>query len=349
MLKGVVLKHNFTSLGALLLVPTTRAILLTFFCFTVTGPYVAAQDPTDIEILRVSTDLVVFPVRVRDKNHKRILNLTERDLTLKDEDRVTTSLYLSPGAERVALLFALDESGSLREIVSEQRDTAVALFSRFKQDSRIAVLRFAERPKLVVPFDKDPDQVRSAFNFAPEHNQRTAIFDAAQKAVESFASLPNDPAERRIVVLISDGLDNASSVKPSTVIDAAREHGISFYIIHLPLFEPREGRLAVRSPAKGFRELAEKSGGRYFLIGEGRAFSTSASANDLSPIFQAIADDLKSQYLLGFYVGESARDGHDHRVSISLTRPGLSYSVADRGFSGTHNFSVNMKPKKSPQ
>ncbi len=346
MLKGAVLKHNLASLGALLFVSSTRAILLSILCYTVAGPHTAAQDPTDVEVLRVSTDLVVFPVRVRDKNHNRILNLTERDLALKDQDRVATSLYLAPGAERVALMFALDESGSVREIVAEQRDTAIALFSHFKQDSRIAVLRFADRPKLVAPFDKDPDQVRSAFDFAPGHNQRTAIFDAAQKAVESFVNLPADPSERRIVVLISDGLDNISTVKPSAVVDAAREHGISFYVIHLPLFEPRDGRLAVRPPAKGFRELADKTGGRYFLIGEGKAFLTSSSANNLSPIFQAIAEDLKSQYLLGFYVGESARDGLNHRVSISLTRPGVSYSVADRGFSRTHHFSVNMRAGK---
>ena len=349
MLKGAVLKHNLASLGTLLLVPATRAILLSILCYTSVSSFVAAQDPTDVEVLRVSTDLVVFPVRVRDKNRNRILNLTERDLTLKDQDRVTTSLYLAPGAERVALMFALDESGSVREIIAEQRDTAIALFSHFKQDSRIAVLRFADRPKLVAPFDKNPAQVRSAFDFSPGHNQRTAIFDAAQKAVESFANLSSDPSERRIVVLISDGLDNVSTVRPSAVIDAAREHGISFYIIHLPLFEPRDGRLAVRPPAKGFRELADKTGGRYFLIGDGKALLTSASANDLSPIFQAIAEDLKSQYLLGFYVGESARDGRDHRVSISITRSGLSYSVSDRGFSGTHHFSVNMKPRTSPR
>jgi hypothetical protein len=45
----------------------------------------------------------------------------------------------------------------------------------------------------------------------------------------------------------------------------AREKSVSFYVIHLPLFEPRDGRLVVRPAAEGFRGLAEKTGGKYFL------------------------------------------------------------------------------------
>ena len=54
--------------------------------------------------------------------------LTERDLTINDDDHATAGLYLYPGADRVALVFALDESGSLREIVSQQREAALGLF-----------------------------------------------------------------------------------------------------------------------------------------------------------------------------------------------------------------------------
>jgi VWFA-related protein len=302
-----------------------------------------AQEP-DVDVLRVSTDLVVFPVRVADKNRQSVLNLTQQDFAFKDEDKVITSPYFAAGAERVAMVFALDESGSLREIISQQRDTAVALFSRFKEESRIAILRFAEKPKLVVPFDKDADEARTAFTFSAGRNQRTAIFDAAASAIDAFAGLAKDPAERRIVILISDGLDNASATRANAVIESARDKNISFYVIHLPLFEPRDGRLAVRSPAKGFRDLAAKTGGRYFLVGERSPFAA-AEHHDLSPVFQAIEDDIKSQYLIGFYVGGETRDGRSHRVSITLTRPGLAYSVGDRGYSRTHHFSVNLLPK----
>ena len=61
-----------------------------------------------------------------------------------------------------------------------------------------------------------------------------------------FAELPRVRSERHIVILISDGLDNSSRAKVSAIINEAIDKRVSFYVIHLPLFEPRDGRLAVR-------------------------------------------------------------------------------------------------------
>jgi len=114
---------------------------------------------------------------------------------------------------------------------------------------------------------------------------------------------------------------------------------VSFYVIHLPLYEPRDGRLAVRLPTKGFRELAEKTGGRYFLVGDAKSALTGAVNLDLTPIFQAIEEDLKSQYLLGFYLAEAAQDGRKHTFSVSLPS-GVEYQVSPRGFSRKQEFFV---------
>lgn len=301
-----------------------------------------------MEVLRFSTDLILFPIRVANKRRQPIPSLTAKDFIVKDNDKVMTEPYFSTGAERVAMVFALDESGSLREIIADQRETALALFGRFKSESRIAVLRFAEKPKLIIPFDRETEKAGEAFRFLAGPNRRTAIFDAAVAAARTFDSLPKDPAERRIVILISDGLDNASATKASAAINAAQERNVSFYVIHLPLFEPRGDRLAVRTPTRGFRDLAEKTGGRYFLAGDAK-LALSQQRRDLAPIFSAIEEDLKSQYLLGFYVGDKARDGRLHRVSITLSPKDLVYSVADRGFERTHHFSVDPTPRTVPK
>ncbi|MGH9873706.1 MAG: VWA domain-containing protein [Pyrinomonadaceae bacterium] len=305
-----------------------------------------AQEPTtdDDEVVKVSTDLLVYPIRVRDKRKPAGSLLTERDLTLNDADHVTAGLYLYPGADRVALVFALDESGSLREIVSQQREAALALFGRFGKRSHVAVLRFAEKPFLVARFGRDISTASEAFRFSVRANQHTAIFDAAAAAVRAFDELPRFRSERRIVILISDGLDNASTTKAGASIKAALEKQISFYVIHLPLFAPRDGRLAVRPPAKGFRELAEKTGGKYFLVGNASsavALPENRSSNDLTPIFQAIEEDLRSQYLLGFYAGEASRDGRNHRFKVSMPK-GVEYQVWNNGYNRTHEFYVNM-------
>jgi len=311
-----------------------------------------AQEPSNDDVVRVSTDLSVFPIRVTDKHRHAVAGLTASDFQLEDADRVTTSLYFAAGADRVAMVFALDQSGSLREIISQQRDAALALFERFGKASRVAVIRFAERPRTIVSFANDSEAARAAFNFSPATNSHTAIFDAAAAAVHSFDDAVRDPAERRIVILISDGLDNASTTKPSSVIADAQSKNVSFYTIQIPLFEPRNGRLEVRRPASGFRELAEKTGGKYFLVGDSRAALEPAKNQDLEPIFRAIEEDLKSQYVIGFYVAESAHDGRPHGVSISMARPGLAFSVAQYGNARTHHFSVRLDPRttlKSPE
>lgn len=314
------------------------------FAFAITT---VAQVPSasDDDVVRVSTDLLLFPARIRDKRGQAVTGLTERDLSLKDDDHVTTGLYFSPGADRVALLFALDQSGSLREIISQQRDAALALFARFSERSSVAILRFAEAPSLVAPFSRDTVAARDAFTFSAGRNQRTAIFDAAAAAVKAFDNLPRVRSERRIVVVISDGLDNASATKPGTVIEMSREKRVSFYVVHLPLFAPAGGRLAVRPPSKGFRDLAEKTGGKYFLVGDANSALRPAARNDLSPIFQAIEEDLKSQYLLGFYLGEAANDGRRHRFSLSLP-DGIEYQVGSLGYSRKQHFFVH-RPREA--
>jgi Ca-activated chloride channel family protein len=184
----------------------------------------------------------------------------------------------------------------------------------------------------VVPFNRNSSAAAEGFRFHFRHNQGTAIFDAAAKSITTFASLPKVRSERRIVILISDGLDNASSIKPNSVIAQAVEKRISFYVIHLPLLEPRDGRLAVRPASSGFRDLAEKTGGKYFLIQNVQQVLTSTPI-DLTPIFKAIEEDLKSQYLLGFYISESGKDGRRHTFRVSFVPEGVKFSIGTSGYS----------------
>lgn len=324
-------------------------ILPLLACFSVAVQPITAVAQDDEDVIRVNTDLLLFPVRIRDKKGQAVAGLTEQDLSLTDQDKVTTGLYFSPGADRVALMFALDQSGSLRQIISQQQEAALALFSRFGDRSSVAILRFSSTASLVAPFTNDLAAARAAFRFRAAPNSQTAIFDAAAQAVTAFDDLPPVRAERRIVILISDGLDTRSRTSADSVIAAAVERRVSFYVIHLPLFEPRDGRLEVRRPSKGFKELAEKTGGRYFLVGDAKS-ALRPRENDLTPIFQAIEEDLKSQYLLGFYIAESSRDNRKHVFSVSIKPQGVEYSVSGRGYSRTQKFMINLSPaaKKVP-
>jgi Ca-activated chloride channel homolog len=287
---------------------------------------VPAQEPPtapseDEEVIRVRTDLVVVPVYVTDGRGRRVPGLARQDFQVRDNGRPVETVHFAAGAERIALLFLLDASGSTREIVTQQSETALALFSRFGERSRVSVVQFREQPERVLRFTRDLRAARAAFRIAALPDRRTAIFDAAHAAVSTFASEAADPAERRIVVLISDGLDTASATTAASVITEANAAGVSFYVIHVPLYEPRDGRLTARRPSKGFRELAEKTGGQFFVVGDARSSLDPRAEHDLSPIFRAIAEDLQSQYVLGYHAAAAGTEPGPHRVEVRLSSP----------------------------
>jgi len=277
-----------------------------------------AQEPD--EVVRIRTDLVTIPLVITDARGRRIPNLKREDFVLTDYDSTAKIDYFASGTERVALLFALDASGSEREIFASQRQAALALFSRFGPGSRVAVLHFANYVRLSVPFTTDSGAAQRAFNSEVGASGGTAIFDGAAAAVRSFDGSGGFSMERRIVLLMSDGLDTLSSTEYAEVVAAARDRGVSFYVIHFQLFTPGDGRLVPRPASKGFRELAEQTGGRYFRIGNAKSALDPKPHYDLAPVFEAIDSDLRGQYVLGFYPREASRDGQTHGVAIALAK-----------------------------
>jgi hypothetical protein len=103
----------------------------------------------------------------------------------------------------------------------------------------------------------------------------------------------------------------------------------------------------VRGPSRGFKELAEKTGGKYFLTADARSALAPTQNQNFTAVFRAIEEDLRSQYVIGFYVGEKARDDRLHKVSITVKNSDVEYSVSQYGFSRTHDFSIKLAPRKS--
>jgi Ca-activated chloride channel family protein len=287
-------------------------------CLPCAQVYAQTPTPIDDEVVSVRTDLFTVPVVVTDAHGRRVGDLAAADFQARIDGQPAAIDFFNVGMPRVALLFALDASGSVAANVTRQRETALALCARFQFNSSVAVLAFDEQPRLLLPFTRAVEQARAAFEVRAAPNHHTAIFDAALAAVRAFDNAGLDKIERRIVVLVSDGLDTASTVRPTDVIAAADASGVTFYVIHLPLFAPAGDALAVRRPARGFRELGERTGGKYFLVGDERAAYDTHAAVNLEPVYQAIAADLLSQYVLGLYPPTAARTPGQHRVDISL-------------------------------
>lgn len=308
--------------------------LITVIGLLLCASLVTAQETQPDDVIRIRTDLVAVPVTVTDSRGRRISDLKQEDFVLTDDGRNTKIDYFASGAERIALVFVLDNSGSLREQLSRQRDAAIELFSRFGPGSSVAVIRFGQQARLIAAFTRDADEARAAFSVPVNLSAlsgRTAIFDAGAVAVQAYAPRGENSTERRIVILISDGLDTASSASAAQVVAAANRMNVSFYVIQLPLFTPSDGRLVPRPAAKGFRDLADRTGGKYFVAARS-ALDTNAPV-DLAPVFAAIEEDLRSQYVIGFYPGEASRDGQTHRAAIKVSKSKMKVHQLRTGYS----------------
>ncbi|HEV7842803.1 MAG TPA: hypothetical protein VGO69_03860, partial [Pyrinomonadaceae bacterium] len=113
-----------------------------FFQTTVRPAFAQEPEVAPEDVLRVRTDLVTVPALVTDSQGRRVFGLKLSDFSLSDNGRAVELSYFAAGTEHVALAFALDSSGSIREVVAGQRDAALRLFSRFGRGSRVAVLHF---------------------------------------------------------------------------------------------------------------------------------------------------------------------------------------------------------------
>jgi len=300
--------------------------------------FAPAQETEPVEVVSIRTDLVAVPVT--DSRGRRISDLNQADFALTDNGRHVKIDYFTSGSERIALAFVLDNSGSLREQLSRQRDAALELFTRFGPASSVAVIRFGQQAKVIAPFAKGTDSARMAFSVPANLSERTAIFDAAIVAIQAYSGRENSP-ERRIAILISDGLDTASRANAQQVIAEANRMNVSFYVIQLPLFTPRDGRLVPRPAAKGFRDLAEKTAGKFFVAGTSASALAPNTPVNLTPVFAAIEADLRSQYVIGFYPGAASRDGKPHRTDVSVSNRKLKVTQLRRSYTLKPDYSQN--------
>ena len=147
--------------------PRSLLSLLASLLISILSFSIRAQEPEDV--VRVRTDLVAVPLVVTDARGRRVSGLNAEDFALLDDARPASIDYFASGTDRVALLFAFDASGSAREIVTQQHEAAMALFSRFGRGSRVAVLHFGETVRLSAGFTSDAS-TRSIFR----HKRRTA-------------------------------------------------------------------------------------------------------------------------------------------------------------------------------
>jgi tight adherence protein B len=212
---------------------------------------------------------------------------------------------------KVAVVMAVDTSGSMLENnnIARARDAAGALVGRMPAGTRLGLVAFSTRPRVVQPLTDNHQQVRQAIGRLQAEGD-TALYDAVLLGSQLLA---REQGQRNLVVL-SDGRDEGSSASLDDAVAAARRAGVTVYTVGLsvPGFEQDQAAL---------KQLATGTGGRAFEVND---------ANDLVSQFSSIGQALASQYV----VTMKLPPGLDKRVAFRLqaSADGATGAYENRSF-----------------
>lgn len=300
-------------------------------------PPSANQDEAE-EVLRIDTDLVTVDVMVTDEAGQPVRNLRGEDFKLYEDglERPIAFYNLEKrgGLTRpVAIVFALDVSGSMTAEEMERLQRAMNLFSKrlsADRSSLFAVMTFGMNVKTLQNFTADGQKLARAFERLPSepNGLSTHTYDAVDDAIRLLVRHAPRTKERRLmkraVVVVTDGFPVGDTVSASTVIERANAADVSVYTVTLPSFSRMlvsTERVPLPTPLD-VSGLTEKTGGA----------SVYATDRDFEPLFRALAEEVTSAYVLAFYPPEEKRrDGRFHTIRIEAPR-GLTVRQSRPGY-----------------
>jgi VWFA-related protein len=221
----------------------------------------------------------------------------------------------------------IDVSGSMEGNLPLLRAASEQLIGRLRPDDLMRLGTFGRSVAIGPSFTKDPRELIDTLPRVIEGDAPTPLWRAIDEAITAFG---DENQERRVVLVLSDGKDSgpigfrAHFVSQVEVIERARKEGVMVYAIGMrsrsgqPRTIPGVGPGALQAamtedlPDAGLARVAEETGGGYTEIRFGQ---------DLGTAFARVADELHSQYLLGYALPK--KDGKTHEIDVRVSAKGV--------------------------
>jgi VWFA-related protein len=283
----------------------------------------ADQQPT----FRGTADNVRVFTTVTDRDGRLVTTLEETDFEIRDEGKPQPITLFDNSPQPIRLIVMLDVSGSMMGNLPLLRTGAEELFKRLRPDDGIRLGTFGHDVTIGPTFTRDPGALRESLPRAIAPDAPTPLWRALDEALEIFTN-PGDDGGRPVILVLSDGKDSGplgfrqKFVSQAEVIERSRQLGVMVYAIGMRSRgqQPMPGlgagglRAALTAdwPDPGLARVAEETGGGYVEIRFGQ---------DLGAAFAQVADELHSQYLLGF--APPKRDGKVHDIEVRTSQKGL--------------------------
>lgn len=276
---------------------------------------IQTRRPAD-QIFRAGVEMVSLNVTVVDQQQHYLTDLERGDFTILEDGAPQDIKYFNRTTLPIALSLLIDTSASMEQRLATAQEAAVGFARKLRPQDLAQVVDFDTRVEILQGFTSDPTAIESAIR-ATQAGGSTSMYNALYISLKEMAKTQaksEDDVRRRAVVLLSDGEDTSSLVTYEEVLDLAKRSATTIYTIGL---QSRDSALS-----KGFKEaefvlrqLAQETGGRAFFP---------QRAEDLAGIYSVIADELASQYVLGYASTNARRDGAWRRLNVQVRRSGTT-------------------------
>ena len=278
-----------------------------------TGPADIGETNSPFQI-SVSLDLVLLPTTVLNKKGGFATDLHQEDFDIfEDNVRQTVRLFRSDDIP-VTVGLVIDHSGSMQHKMPDVLTAADAFVRSSNPEDQMFVVNFNERVTLGLlpgtPFTDQASELETAIRRAPASGE-TALYDAVDVAVEKLKS---GNRNKKVLVVISDGGDNASVIDMHQILTKAEQSDVLVYAVGIFDDSDPDQKPAV------LKRLAHETGGEAFFP---------ANLSEIPGICENIAKEIRHQYTLG-YVSTNSRSGGRRAVRVVAHAPGRDLTVRTR-------------------
>jgi len=288
---------------------------LTALCFLIVLPSLVraqeASSPQDRQghefTIRVSVDQVVLHATVRNRRGTTVSGLGKENFHIYEDGVLQETKFFSHDDIPVEVGLIVDNSGSMRPKRSEVIAAALAFARSSNPQDQMFVVNFNEHVSFglpdSMPFTDQVAQLESALSRV-KANGETALYDAVAAGLEH---LKKGNRDKRVLIVISDGADNASKLTKAQMLALVGQSDAIIYTIGLFDEGDPDQRFDV------LKQLAKAAGGEAFLPD---------SVKDVVPICQRIAHDIRSQYTLAYTPANQKPDGTYRAIQVKADAPG---------------------------
>jgi Ca-activated chloride channel homolog len=245
---------------------------------------------------------------VSDADKHLVPSLTKENFEILDNEKPQPITVFDNRPQPITVVVMLDTSGSMTMSIELLKDAAVQFLLRLMPADKARVGAFNDKIQFSSRFTSDRDELTSSVKDL-DFGNGTKLWDAASASLDELRRFEG----RRVIVLFTDGDDTESRVGLSTIIERARAEDVMIYSIGLES-NYFDGQRMVRSkPDRGLRKISDETGGGYFEL---------QKTADLAPTFTRVAQELHSQYALGFEATQL--DGKVHKLVVRVKQPGMT-------------------------